>query len=105
MVIPVRTSPVFLILELRRLKFSPGDGGSRQNLMAYQMALCSSVLKSLGDIYPDLPVGSFNDGVAFTAKDEVSKRRGVGSQGGILATGSFNNHFSVAYKTVKCSQF
>lgn len=49
--------------------------------MAYQMALCSSVLKSLGDIYPDLPVGTFNDRVAFTAKDEVSKRMRVGWRG------------------------
>lgn len=63
--------------ELRRLAFSfekdliSAEYGGQQMQVAYHLSLSRFLLRSLADLYPELPVGSFSKLVVFSVKDEV----------------------------------
>lgn len=40
--------------------------------VAYHLSLSRFLLRSLADLYPELPVGRFSDLAVFSVKDEVS---------------------------------
>lgn len=63
--------------ELRRLGFIYDDKMVSRRFTGqiqaegYHLALCKFLLRSLQDLYPDLPVSQFSERTAFTVKDEV----------------------------------
>lgn len=70
--------PTALDAELRRLAFSfdkdlisAGQGG-QQMQVAYHLSLSRFLLRSLADLYPNLPIGGFSELAVFSVKDEVS---------------------------------
>ncbi|CAM9983147.1 unnamed protein product [Laminaria digitata] len=65
------------LAELRRLGFSfdssmvsRGRFGQQIQTEGYHLALCNFLLRSLKDLYPDLPVYKFSELAVFTVKDE-----------------------------------
>lgn len=63
--------------ELRRLGFSfdnsmvsRGRFGGQVQAEGYHLALCKFLLRSLHDLYPELPVAQFSEVVVFAVKDE-----------------------------------
>ncbi|CAN0505406.1 unnamed protein product, partial [Ectocarpus sp. 12 AP-2014] len=64
--------------ELRRLAFGYDDSFQQassgglfdEQRQGYHLSLCKFLLRSLGGLYPDLPVGKFSELAVFTVKDE-----------------------------------
>lgn len=52
---------------------SRGPFGQQIQTEGYHLALCKFLLRSLKELYPDLPIAKFSELVVFTVKDEVGK--------------------------------